>query len=57
MFTSRKSAPDASVAAVFGQADAARVLLEHGAADLALDDENKAGALSWAAFFGRPDVR
>ena len=56
MSTSRKSAPDVSVAAGFGLADASRVLLEHAVEDLALDDENKAGALRRAAFFGCPDV-
>ena len=44
------------VAAEFGQADAARVLVEYGAVDSLLDRENDAIALCWAAFFGRPDV-
>ncbi len=44
------------VAAEFGQADAARVLLRHGAEVSLLDAENGAIALCWAAFFGRPDV-
>jgi ankyrin repeat protein len=44
------------VAAEFGQAEAARVLLEHGADQSLLDAENDAIALSWAAFFGRPGV-
>ena len=44
------------VAAEFGQADAARMLLAYGA-DVALRDaENDAIALCWAAFFGRPEV-
>lgn len=44
------------VAAEFGQAEAAQVLLEHGA-DVALrESENDAIALGWAAFFGRPGV-
>lgn len=44
------------VAAEFGQAEAARVLLEHGADVTLLDVENDAIALCWAAFFGRPNV-
>lgn len=44
------------VAAEFGQAEAARVLLEHGADVTLLDLENDAIALGWAAFFGRPEV-
>lgn len=44
------------VAAEFGQAAAARVLLEHGADVALLDEENAAVALGWAAFFGRPEV-
>ena len=44
------------VAAEFGQADAARVLLEYGADVRLLDSENDAIALGWAAFFGRPEV-
>jgi ankyrin repeat protein len=44
------------VAAEFGQADAARVLLEFGADVSLLDLENDAIALCWAAFFGRPAV-
>jgi ankyrin repeat protein len=44
------------VAAEFGQADAARVLLEYGADVSLLDAENDAIALCWAAFFGRPEV-
>ncbi len=44
------------VAAEFGQADAARVLLEYGADVSLLDVENDAIALGWAAFFGRPEV-
>ena len=44
------------VAAEFGQADAARVLLEFGADASLLDIENDAIALCWAAFFGRPEV-
>src|SRR5262245_44541645 len=44
------------VAAEFGQAAAARVLLEHGADVALLDEENAAVALCWAAFFGRPEV-
>ena len=44
------------VAAEFGQAGAARVLLDYGADVSLLDSENDAIALSWAAFFGRPEV-
>jgi ankyrin repeat protein len=44
------------VAAEFGQAAAARVLLEYGADVSLLDAENDAIPLGWAAFFGRPDV-
>jgi 8-oxo-dGTP diphosphatase len=44
------------VAAEFGQADAARVLLAYGADLSRLDAENDATALGWAAFFGRPAV-
>jgi ankyrin repeat protein len=44
------------VAAEFGQAAAARTLLDYGA-DVSLGDaENGAIALGWAAFFGRPEV-
>jgi ankyrin repeat protein len=44
------------VAAEFGQADAAQVLLQYGADVSLLDGENDAIALGWAAFFGRPEV-
>ena len=44
------------VAAEFGQAAAARVLLEYGADVARRDTENDAIALCWAAFFGRPGV-
>ena len=44
------------VAAEFGQAGAARLLLEYGADASRLDLENEAIALCWAAFFGRPEV-
>ena len=44
------------VAAEFGQAEAARRLLDHGADPTFLDLENDATALCWAAFFGRPAV-
>jgi len=44
------------VAAEFGQADAARVLLSYGADVSLLDSENDSIALCWAAFFGRPEV-
>jgi uncharacterized protein len=44
------------VAAEFGQADAARLLLKYGADVELLDAENDAIALGWAAFFGRPEV-
>jgi len=44
------------VAAEFGQADAARMLLDYGADVSLLDAENHAIALGWAAFFGRPEV-
>ncbi len=43
------------VAAEFGQADAARVLLSYGADASLLDSENDSIALCWAAFFGRPE--
>jgi uncharacterized protein len=44
------------VAAEYGHAGAARLLLNYGA-DLALrDSENDAIPLGWAAFFGRPEV-
>jgi ankyrin repeat protein len=42
------------VAAEFGQAEAARILLSCGADVSLLDAENDATALGWAAFFGRP---
>jgi len=44
------------VAAEFGQAGAARLLLDYGADVTLLDSENDAIALCWAAFFGRPEV-
>jgi ankyrin repeat protein len=44
------------VAAEFGQAEAARLLLRYGANVSLLDSENRAIALGWAAFFGRPTV-
>ena len=44
------------VAAEFGQAEAARLLVKHGADLALLDLENDAIALCWAAFFGRPAV-
>ena len=44
------------VAAEFGQAEAARLLLRYGADVSLLDAENDAIALGWAAFFGRPGV-
>jgi ankyrin repeat protein len=44
------------VAAEFGQAEAARILLTHGADVSLRDSENDAIALGWAAFFGRPEV-
>lgn len=44
------------VAAEFGQAAAARLLLDHGADVALLDLENDSIALCWAAFFGRPEV-
>jgi hypothetical protein len=44
------------VAAEFGQAEAARLLLRYGADVSLLDAENHAIALGWAAFFGRPGV-
>jgi len=44
------------VAAEFGQAAAARLLLRYGADMSLLDLENDAIALGWAAFFGRPAV-
>lgn len=44
------------VAAQYGQAGAARMLLDHGADVSLLDSENDSIALCWAAFFGRPEV-
>lgn len=44
------------VAAEFGQAGAARLLLDYGSDVSLLDTENDAIPLSWAAFFGRPEV-
>jgi len=44
------------VAAEFGQAGAAQILLDYGADVSLLDAENDAIALCWAAFFGRPEV-
>jgi ankyrin repeat protein len=44
------------VAAEFGQAHAARLLLDYGANVTLRDSENNATALCWAAFFGRPEV-
>ena len=44
------------VAAEFGQAGAARLLLDCGADVSLLDAENDAIALGWAAFFGRSEV-
>lgn len=44
------------VAAEFGHAAAAQVLLDHGADVSLLDAENDDIALGWAAFFGRPEV-
>ena len=44
------------VAAEFGQATAAQLLLEHGADVTLLDVENDATPLCWAAFFGRAEV-
>jgi ankyrin repeat protein len=44
------------VAAEFGQAGAAWVLIEYEADVSFLDTENDAIPLSWAAFFGRPEV-
>jgi uncharacterized protein len=44
------------VAAEFGQAAAAELLLNYGADTSLLDLENDAIALCWAAFFGRPGV-
>ena len=44
------------VAAEFGQSEAARLLLRHGAELSLLDAENAAITLGWAAFFGRPGV-
>jgi uncharacterized protein len=44
------------LAAQFGQAGAARLLLEYGADPAARELENDAIALGWAAFFGRPEV-
>ena len=44
------------VAAEFGQAEAAQLLLGKGADVKLLDLENDAIALGWAAFFGRPQI-
>jgi ankyrin repeat protein len=44
------------VAAEHGGAEAARLLLRHGADAARLDRENDAIPLCWAAFFGRPAV-
>ena len=44
------------VAAEFGQAAAAQMLLENGADVKLLNLENDAIALGWAAFFGRPSM-
>jgi len=44
------------VAAEFGQVEAAKVLIAHGADPSLVDGENDATALGWAAFFGRPRV-
>lgn len=44
------------VAAQFGQAGAARMLLDYGADVSLLDSENDSIALCWAAFFGRREV-
>jgi ankyrin repeat protein len=44
------------VAAEFGQAAAAKLLLDYGADVSARETENEAVALGWAAFFGRPAV-
>ena len=44
------------VAAEFGQAAAAELLLNYGADTSLLDLENDAIALCWATFFGRPGV-
>jgi ankyrin repeat protein len=43
-------------AAEFGQAGAARMLLDYGADVSLVDSENDSIALCWAAFFGRPEV-
>ena len=44
------------VAAEFGQAHTAKLLIDYGADVALLDSENDASALCWAAFFGRPEV-
>src|SRR5262245_14896188 len=44
------------VTAEFGQAQAAKLLINYGADVTLLDSENDATPLSWAAFFGRPEV-
>ena len=44
------------MAAEFGQAAAAKLLIDHGADVAAREAENDAIALGWAAFFGRPAV-
>jgi len=44
------------VAAEFGQAEAARVLIAYGADPSLIDGENDASALGWAAFYGRPQI-
>ena len=54
--TDRRGTFALHVAAEFGQASAARKLLDHGADVSLLDLENDSIALCWAAFFGRPQI-
>ena len=54
--TDPRGATALHVAAEFGQAGTARVLLNYGADASLLDSENDAIALGWEAFFGRPEV-
>jgi hypothetical protein len=44
------------VAAEFGRAEAARMLIAYGADPSLVDGENDAAALGWAAFYGRPQI-
>jgi hypothetical protein len=54
--TDKRGTTPLHVAAEFDRAEAARVLLEHGADPALLDVESEATALCWAAFHGRARV-